>query len=339
MQAFVPKNRRPRFELKLRIIDLNNIPLVVGTSYVKWHLPSSTSAEHRGHTDRALIQDHRASWEYEKVLTVRLTIDRNHMLQECDIFFEVFQEFSSGSRGDRITLGNVKLNLAEYVDKSDNEEGITRRYLMQDSKINSTLKIGILMHQVDGDKNFVTPPLKTPMVFGGIAGIMTSEHGDPDDLGRIPSVNTSRETGDLQDMYRRTLAASWTCRDGELPPDQLIEELFAGGSGWPATAPNARSGGDGDESISIASDPDSRTTVQGNRLSPNPDKRPKSSSSDHSRTDSKGGEDRLGGRGSLEHQMYDGNKERRWRNRRTNREVSEFDVRGDLRTWEISVRD
>lgn len=78
------------------------------------------------------------------------------MLQECDIFFEVFQEFSSGSRGDRITLGNVKLNLAEYVDKSDNEEGITRRYLMQDSKINSTLKIGILMHQVDGDKNFVT---------------------------------------------------------------------------------------------------------------------------------------------------------------------------------------
>lgn len=169
---------------------------------------------------------------------------------------------------------------------------------------------------------------------------MTSEHGDPDDLGRIPLVNTSRETGDLQDMYRRTLAASWTCRDGELPPDQLIEELFAGGSGWPATTPNTRSGGDGcDESMSIASDADSRTTVQGSRLSPNPDRRPKSSSSDHSRTDSKGVEDRLGGRGSLDNQMYDGNKERRWRNRRTNREVSEFDVRGDLRTWEISVRE
>ncbi|KAL1971134.1 hypothetical protein VTN77DRAFT_85 [Rasamsonia byssochlamydoides] len=339
MQAFVPKNRRPRFELKLRIIDLNNIPLVCGTSYVKWHLPSSTAAEHRGSTDRVLIQDHRASWDYEKVLPVRLTIDRNHMLQECDIFFEIFQEFSSGGRGDRITLGNVKLNLAEYVDKSDSEEGITRRYLMQDSKINSTLKIGILMRQVDGDKNFVTPPLKTPMVFGGIAGIMTSEHGDRDDLGRIPSVNTSRETGDLQDMYRRTLAASWTCRDGELPPDQLIEDLFAGGAGWADNTSNPRldpSGRDGyDESVSV-NDADSRTTLQGNRLFPNPDKRPKSLSSSHSRRDSKGGEDSLGRRGSLD---YDSNKERPWRARRSNREVSEFDVREDLRTWEISVRD
>ena len=63
------------------------------------------------------------------------------MLQDFDINFEVLQEYSSGARGERILLGNVKLNLAEYVEASDNsEEGITRRYLMQDSKINSTLK-------------------------------------------------------------------------------------------------------------------------------------------------------------------------------------------------------
>ena len=77
------------------------------------------------------------------------------MLQECEIHFEVLQEFSSGRRGDRILLGNIRLNLAEYVDRSDSPEGITRRYLMQDSKINSTLKIGIMMHQVEGDKNFI----------------------------------------------------------------------------------------------------------------------------------------------------------------------------------------
>jgi hypothetical protein len=78
------------------------------------------------------------------------------MLQECEIHFEIIQEFSSGSRGDRMLLGNIKLNLAEYVDRSDDDEGITRRYLMQDSKINSTLKIGIMMHQVEGDRNFIT---------------------------------------------------------------------------------------------------------------------------------------------------------------------------------------
>lgn len=42
-------------------------------------------------------------------------------------------------------LGEVNLNLAEYVDASDGEgetgEGVCRRYLMQESKINSTLKV------------------------------------------------------------------------------------------------------------------------------------------------------------------------------------------------------
>lgn len=123
---------------------------------MKWHLPSSISAEHRGHTDRAVIQDHRASWDYVKELPVKLTIDRNHMLQDCDVSFEIIQEFSSGSRGDRMTLGNVKLNLAEYVDRHEDEDGIVRRYLMQDSKINSTLKLGIMMRHLEGDKNYIT---------------------------------------------------------------------------------------------------------------------------------------------------------------------------------------
>ena len=64
------------------------------------------------------------------------------MLQETEIHFEVLQEYSSGARGERIILGNIKLNLAEFVDASDKgTDGVTRRYLMQESKINSTLKV------------------------------------------------------------------------------------------------------------------------------------------------------------------------------------------------------
>lgn len=64
------------------------------------------------------------------------------MLQDFEINFEVLQEYASGARGEKILLGNVKLNLAEYVEASDDtEDGFTRRYLMQDSKINSTLKV------------------------------------------------------------------------------------------------------------------------------------------------------------------------------------------------------
>jgi hypothetical protein len=162
---------------------------VSGTSFIKWHLPHSTAAEHRGRTEKKPIKDHKVFYDYEAKLSVRLTVDKNGMLQESWIEFEVLQEYSAGGRGERIALGNVKLNLAEYVEQSelaslDGEEvGITRRYLMQDSKINSTLKIGIYMRQTEGDKNFIAPPLKTAQVFSGIAGIVSGEQGDAEDSG------------------------------------------------------------------------------------------------------------------------------------------------------------
>jgi hypothetical protein len=101
---------------------------------------------------------------------------------------EVIQDYSGGGRGEKIILGEVRLNLAEYVEESesaDSEDGVVRRYLMQESKINSTLKIGIAMKQIDGDRNFVAPALKTVPVFGGIAGIMAGEQAKPDDRGGI----------------------------------------------------------------------------------------------------------------------------------------------------------
>ncbi|KAF2455836.1 N-terminal C2 in EEIG1 and EHBP1 proteins-domain-containing protein [Lineolata rhizophorae] len=259
IQAFVPKNRRPKFDLIIRIIDLNNVPLVSGTSFVKWHLPHSTSAEHRGRTDKRPIKDHKVVYDYCRSLSVRLTIEgKTRNLLEQFIHFEVVQEYSSGGRGpERIALGHVKLNLAEYVEASELEvqgrsglavggavnagtndegeeaEGVVRRYLMQDSKINSTLKVGIFMRQVDGDREYITPPLRTAPVFGGIAGIMAGEQGDTEDVGHIPSLsNKSRELGELQDMYRRTLTASWAAQPGELKADECIEDIFAGGDGW-----------------------------------------------------------------------------------------------------------
>ncbi|KAK4453434.1 hypothetical protein QBC34DRAFT_395617 [Podospora aff. communis PSN243] len=121
---------------------------------------------------------------------------------------------------------------------SDVQDGVVRRYLMQDSKINSTLKISILMIQVDGERNFVAPPLKTAPVFGGIAGFVANESLEPPDVGtdapgRVPSLsNKSGDASEVQDMYRRALAASWASQPGELPADQCIEDIFAGGDGF-----------------------------------------------------------------------------------------------------------
>ncbi|KAE8146420.1 mitochondrial inner-membrane-bound regulator-domain-containing protein [Aspergillus avenaceus] len=340
MQAFVPKNRRARFELGLRIIDLNNVPLVNGTAFVKWRLPSSSGAEHHGNTDKAVIIDHRAYWNYEKTLPVRLTIDRNQALHECEIHFEVTQEFEAGHGDIKNFLGRIRLNLAEYVDKSDEDEGIVRRYLMQDSKVNSTLKVGISMRQVEGDRNYVTPPLKSAMVFGGITGVVSSEQTDPDDLGPLPSMNTqSRETSDLQDMYRRTLAASWNSRCDEIPADKLVEDLFAGTISWSCDTQEPRSSATGESGLFPTTSASSKHTSS-NMLSPSFERRPRSPSNNQFRSDGKlhnfgpsVGHSRK--KGSIDQQLYGSMKGTAWKNRNNDRELSEFDVREDLRSWEI----
>ena len=78
------------------------------------------------------------------------------------------------------------------------------------------------------------PSLKSSPVFGGIAGIITSEQVEPDDVGRAASVSSkaTRDVGEIQDLYRRTLTASWTSHMGDLPADECIEDIFSGGDGW-----------------------------------------------------------------------------------------------------------
>ena len=352
----------------IQIIDLNNVPLICGTSYVKWHLPSSSSAEHRGHTSKALIRDHKAVYDYHKVLALRLTIDKNQMLQDCEVCFEILQEYSEGGRGGRVLLGNVKINLAEYVDdgiggvrSEEGEDGeIVRRHLMQESKINSTLKIAIKMRQLEGDTNFTAPSLKKAMVFGGIAGVMSTEVGDGiDGTGaNLPSVmSKTREMSELQDIYRRTLAATWSCGANELPPDKLVEDLFAGGDGGtmrppPPIAnsrfrPNSPQGSprqddeNGGESASM-SDSDSKRrrgrefgkedSRTGQRRSP--DRKGHTDATSPNRSTRSG----ISRRKSVEQQMHHSRKDKRRKEESSAREVSEFDIREDLRSWEIEAR-
>lgn len=175
-------------------------------------------AEHRGRTGKCPIANHKVDYDVSKIVpSIRISVDKNNVLSECPFEIEVLQEFALA---EKITLGNIRINLSEYVEESesysrdavpapkirkqntggsslslsssnrrastesrDAQEGIVRRYLMQDSKINSTLKIGILMVQVDGDRNFAAPSLKTAPVFGGIAGFMAPDHIE-DDSGR-----------------------------------------------------------------------------------------------------------------------------------------------------------
>lgn len=55
---------------------------------------------------------------------------------------------------------------------------------------------------------------------------------EADAVAALPNLSKNRDVAEVQDLYRRTLAASWTRQPSELPTDECIEDIFSGGNGW-----------------------------------------------------------------------------------------------------------
>ena len=175
---------------------------------------------------------------------------------------------------------------------------------------------------------------------------MNAEQGDPDDLGHMPSMSSkTREIGELQDMYRRTLAASWAAQAGELPADQCIENIFAGGDGWgnPRSGdhlqvPTSKRNGDSTEDDGSERDSRARRGHRRNTSSFSCSMKQRG----HGRKASKGDHssvipDGVDGRGSIKQQANSSSAEEKTRGYRRVQEIDEFEAREDLRSWEIST--
>ncbi|BFZ63756.1 hypothetical protein YB2330_004888 [Saitoella coloradoensis] len=238
---FIPKSRRPKFRLEIKIHELTNIPLVSGTVHVRWHLSSSTAGDSRGRTSRAPIKDHKCSWDYRREAVIRMVVGKDGILQESGLVCEVVQELNGGR--DVFTIGVLHINLAEYCGVKREE---TRRHLLQKSKVNSILKITLKTHQISGDTTYRTPATKKSSVFSDITGLV-SEHKDhfspvtEEFSNRAQRLLEDRQEGlSTQDMYRSTLAARWQSMTGELDPQAAIEDIFQGGNGWREVEPEKR---------------------------------------------------------------------------------------------------
>ena len=175
------------------------------------------------------------------------------------------------------------------------------------------------------------PPLRSGPMFGGIAGIMNQEQGDADDIGHLPTMPTrfGRDTGDHHEIYRKTLAAGWSSQD--LPADECIEDIFAGGDGWGGFKglPNLIS----DSSTNDTSDTEHLrvpgVTKKGTRRADGEH----NSSGDKSQ--SHGSES---GQVTPENPTPSSSSDGRpTRPPRRRNEVSELDVREDLRSWDIGA--
>jgi hypothetical protein len=133
-------------------------------------------------------------------------------------------------------------------------------------------------------------------------------------------------------MYRRTLAAYWSAQPGELKADECIEDIFAGGDGWgdrtkPYETHHPIKFVAGDSSSSMSeSDAATRNKRRDGHRKSHETLRPGDV------IGSPGGR----GRGSLEQQAHQMKAEAERKRYRPSHEVDEFDVREDLRSWQLT---
>ena len=192
-----------------------------------------------------------------------------------------------------------------------------------------------------------SPPLKTAPIFGGIAGVINSGEVDGDDSGNLPFVSkVTKDISEIQDMYRKTLTASLSSHVNELPADQCIEDIFAGGDGWGKPndnmaflAPPSNDGSKDDGDSETENSPGQRHYRKGSQQFGRRGHAKQKSygrsdfkdgSSRPDATDAKSGSSETPGQSSSSDDRHD-------RPRRMN-EVNDLDLREDLRSWRITPR-
>ncbi|CAG8587059.1 12488_t:CDS:2 [Acaulospora morrowiae] len=237
---FVPRNRKVEFEVEIIIHELTDVPLVTGLYYVKWKLRNSERPQ--GMTERVIIKDHRVFWNYRLHNTTQLVIGKDGFLMPCELRLTIKQELSGGREINNI--GKLSLNISEYVGLN----ATNRKYLLQDSKINSTLKLTVNMKQTFGDVVFKVPALKRTQIFGGLTGIILEQTERQDDerssLGLRPDFGHhykafSRSTTSLKSAYyaqsthitpitSSLVANSFLQKVGEKSATDVVEEIFMG---------------------------------------------------------------------------------------------------------------
>ncbi|KAI8078206.1 uncharacterized protein B0P05DRAFT_542932 [Gilbertella persicaria] len=89
---------------------------------------------------------------------IQLIINKQQVLGSCELKLEVFQ------KGGK-EIGSLSINLSEYAGLGV----MTERYLLENCKFNSTIKLSLRMNtKPDAMSQFQTPPLSRKQIFKDI---------------------------------------------------------------------------------------------------------------------------------------------------------------------------
>ncbi|KAI8321270.1 hypothetical protein GQ54DRAFT_186269 [Martensiomyces pterosporus] len=160
---FVPRTRIATFNVVLRIDDLNNVPPLNGLFYAKWKCQ-----DHSGSSARVPVANREVKWSYVVEKSIDIPVGKDAVLTPCGLRVSIKQEVYPHVR---VKIGELAVNLSEYARLS----GSSRRYFLQECKLNCTLKLSIYITQVGGPENFDVPPLDRSMLLTDLNDMITSE--------------------------------------------------------------------------------------------------------------------------------------------------------------------
>ncbi|KAJ7243611.1 N-terminal C2 in EEIG1 and EHBP1 proteins-domain-containing protein [Mycena haematopus] len=143
-------------------------------------LPDASTT--RGQTPFLPLHEHSVVWDHPLSAVVQMSIDRDtQRLLPHPFTLKVVQRVVSGDPDAPANprLGTVELDLAEYTDSvpADNinvprKGTVTRRYLLNDSKTNATLRLSIRVEPILSPSSsptpFVAPPLPHSEILAGV---------------------------------------------------------------------------------------------------------------------------------------------------------------------------
>ncbi|KAJ3022072.1 hypothetical protein HKX48_007112 [Thoreauomyces humboldtii] len=211
---FVPKSRKVKFEATLTLHDMSNLPYVSGLYFVKWKLKNGGSFE--GTTAKAVVKDHTVTWETQIHVEPTIVIGKDGVLQSSELVLSVKQTVNAGKSTEDV--GMVSVNLAECA----GQRSTSRRYLLQDSRVNSIMRVTIGMRLIKGDSTFTAPEVTArDLSTEGLRNVF-SEHGaDSNSLEAFSSLI------DDPSMTHRDSPLYPLHGGADDPNVDLVERLFA----------------------------------------------------------------------------------------------------------------
>lgn len=95
---------------------------------------------------RAVVKEHTVTWDIQFQLEPTIIIGKDGVLLPCELLLYIKQTVNAGKSSEDV--GMVSINLAEFAAS----RSTSRRYLLQESRVNSTLRVTIDMKLLKGGK-------------------------------------------------------------------------------------------------------------------------------------------------------------------------------------------